>query len=100
MIIYKAIVMITTLTTAPLIPNIILRNNTDLEPSLNIVNIVVSSVNIDTQAAAKLIDFPADKIGLLYFLYLIESMIAIVSDVNVYVAIAIVMIMSCSNVQS
>ena len=62
-------------------------------PSSNVVSMVEVSVSMDTQAATKLIALEAEKTGLLYFLYLTTLTIAIVNDVKVYAAMAIVVIM-------
>lgn len=78
--------------TAPVVPRNILRVDSDIVPSLNVVSIVVSRVSIDTQAAARLIAFEAIDTGLLYLRYLIRFMIARVNAVNVYAAIIIAVI--------
>jgi len=75
-----------------MLPSIIFCSVALIVPSLNVVNIVDARVSIDTQAAAKLIAFEAEKTGLLYFLYLITLTIATVNAVKVYAAIAIAVI--------
>lgn len=64
----------------------------DISVLLNVASIVFSSVNMDTQAEASDTAFDADIAGLLYFRYLTTFIIAIVSVVKVYAAIAIVVI--------
>lgn len=49
----------------------------------NVVNMVLSSVSIDTVAEASDIALDAENTGLLYFLYLMVLVIAIVRDVKV-----------------
>ena len=61
-------------------------------PSLNAVSIVDVSVSIETSDEARLIVFDAEKTGLLYFLYFITFTIARVSEVKVYAAMAIAVI--------
>jgi hypothetical protein len=61
-------------------------------PLPNVVSIVDSSVNIDTHAEARLIVFEAEYTGLLYLRYFTVLIIASVSEVNVYVAKAMVVI--------
>ena len=64
-------------TAAPVVPVIICRK--DSEFSLpNCISIAVSSESIDTSAAARLITLAADIIGLLYFLYLITLITAVI----------------------
>lgn len=84
--------MIKTDIAPPEIPNIILRAVRSIVPSPKVVSIVDSRVNIETQADARLIAFDAEYTGLLYFLYFIMFMIAIVNAVKVYAAIAMVVI--------
>jgi hypothetical protein len=57
-----------------------------------VVNIVDSRVNIDTHAAARLIDFDAVYTGLLYLRYLTIFTTATVNDAKVYAANAMVVI--------
>ena len=61
-------------------------------PSPNVVSIVDSSVSMDTHADARLIAFDAEYTGLLYLRYFTVFMIASVKEVNVYAAIAMVVI--------
>ena len=62
---------------------------------LSIADIRVST---DTAAAAKLTALQAESIGLLYFLYLIMFIVDTVNAINVYIAIATVVIGRCSKV--
>ena len=84
--------MINTEITPPLAPSIILRAVRSIEPSLNVVNMVDSNVSIDTHAAARLMAFDAEYTGLLYLRYFTVFTMARASEVNVYAAIAIVVI--------
>ena len=58
----------------------------------NVVSMVDSRVNMDTQADARLIAFEAEYTGLLYLRYFTVFIIASINDVNVYAANAIVVI--------
>ena len=78
-------------TQAPVLAVIILINFESVV-SPNAASIAVSRDNIDTSADAKLICLTADSMGLWYFRYFTILMIAIVKAVNVYAAIAIVII--------
>ena len=69
-----------------------LRVNKSMLPSLKVVNIVASSVSMETHAEARLTPFDAEYTGLLYFLYLTIFIIATVKEVKVYAAIAMVVI--------
>jgi len=61
-------------------------------PSPKVVSIVDSSVNIDTHAEARLIALDAEYTGLLYLRYFTVLIMASVREVNVYAAMAIVVI--------
>ena len=80
-------------TAKPTQASIIFCSVVPIVPSLKVVNRVEVRVSIDTQAAAKLIAFDAEKTGLLYFLYLTTFTMATVKAVNVYAAMAIAVIM-------
>ena len=76
----------------PTPPSISFCERGSIVPSLKTVSIVEVRVTIETHAAAKLIAFEAETTGLLYFLYFTILIIAIVKDINVYAAMAIVVI--------
>ena len=82
--------MINIETAAPLIPINAICLCSVIVPLLNVVSMVLSRVSMDTQAAAKEIALEAEYAGLLYLRYLIKLIIARVSVVKVYAAIAIV----------
>ena len=84
--------MINTQITPPVDPSIALRVAASILPSAKVVSIVDSSVSIETSAAARVITFDAENTGLLYFRYSIIPIIAMISDVNVYAAMVIAVI--------
>ena len=87
--------MINTEIAPPVAPSIIFRSMALIVSEPNVVSIVASRVSTDTTAAAKLIAFEAEKAGLLNFLYFMTLIIANVSVVNVYDAIAMAVIIWC-----
>ncbi len=91
-IMYIAIPIINADTVPPRSPSINLRDKRSIVPSSKVVSIVDVSVIIDTQAAAILMAFDAENTGLLYLLYFTILTIATVKAVNVYAAIAMVVI--------
>ena len=78
--------------TAPDAPSMIFRVVSVIVSSPNVVSIVDSSVSMDTTADARLIDLDAEYTGLLYLRYLTVLIMASVSEVRVYAAMAIVVI--------
>ena len=84
--------MIKTEIAPPDAPSRILRVVKSIVPSLNVVSIVDSKVSTDTTADARLIALDAEYTGLLYLRYLTVLIMASVSEVKVYAAMAIVVI--------
>lgn len=78
--------------TPPDTPSKMRRSLRPIDPSPKVVSIVDSSVSMDTHAEARLMAFEAEYTGLLYLRYFTELIIAKVNEVNVYAAIAIVVI--------
>lgn len=91
-IIVIAIAIIKTEIAPPVAASIILRMERVTFSAPKVVSMVDSSVINETQADARLIAFDAENTGLLYLRYLKILMIAKVRDVNVYAAMAIVVI--------
>ena len=79
-------VTITPETARPTPPSSIFCVSTSMLASLKAVSMVEVSVSIDTQAAAKLIAWQAEKTGLLYFLYFTMFTIAAANETKVYAA--------------
>ena len=91
-IIIKIAIPIIKRQTATPVRSVMIPRISSVFSSLKALNMAVSKVSIDTQAAARLIAFDADMTGLLYRRYLTIFTIARDIDAKVYAAIAIVVI--------